>query len=534
MRRSPFAALALTAALTVTALPATALSASASSGNAGVAGHHRPPHGGGHHGGRPGTALDVAQLRRYAADTWKSLAAMADPATGLPADNISGDLTTPNHSTSPTNIATYLWSTVVARDLGLISAQDATDRVSKALTSVGKLARHDPSGQFYNWYDQTTLQPVPGKQFLSSVDNAWLAATLMMLRNAVPAASAKASALLAPMDFSWYFDPKGGANPGTGAMRGGFWATDPGGCSIKGNYPGKGADVYYTCHVYGAPGETRIATYVGIARGQIPATAYFGQLRTMGDDGCTTASQTQKPQGTTRTYLGVPVYEGTYGYRGARFVPTWGGSMFEELMPNILVPEQSWAPNSWGRNFPAYVNGQIQHGMAEAGYGYWGFSPSNDPYGGYRAYGVNMLGMGGYSSDEEGHKTDPGYAGCRDPQPEPAYGDGIVTPHASFLALPYAPEAAQANLANLKAHFDAYGPGGFYDSVGVRSGKVSKRYLALDQGMVMGQLGNVLAGHDLQRYFAPGEVTATLKPLLGLERWDVGPSGRTAAPSGGN
>ena len=42
-----------------------------------------------------------------------------------------------------------------------------------------------------------------------------------------------------------------------------------------------------------------------------------------------------------------------------------------------------------------------------------------------------------------------------------------MTPHASFLALPYAQGAALANLAKLRGNFDAYGPGGFYDSVNV-------------------------------------------------------------------
>ena len=74
-------------------------------------------------------------------------------------------------------------------------------------------------------------------------------------------------------------------------------------------------------------------------------------------------------------------------------VPTWGGSMFEALMVPLFVPEEKWGPRSWGRNHPLYVRGQIEHGMDEAGYGYWGFSPSNNPAGGYREYGVDMLGM---------------------------------------------------------------------------------------------------------------------------------------------
>ncbi|GGP64054.1 hypothetical protein GCM10010287_26090 [Streptomyces variabilis] len=31
-----------------------------------------------------------------------------------------------------------------------------------------------------------------------------------------------------------------------------------------------------------------------------------------------------------------------------------------------------------------YVRGQIDHGLNEAGYGYWGFSPADIPDGGYQ------------------------------------------------------------------------------------------------------------------------------------------------------
>ena len=473
-------------------------------------------------------------LRTYAADTWRSMAAMTDAGTGLPADKITGDLRTPAKVTSPTDIGAYLWSTISARDLGLISAREARGRVARTLGSIGRLQRHSPDGQFYNWYDPKSLRlvttwPEDGSKvlpFLSSVDNGWLATALMMVRTAVPQERAAASRLLSGMNFKSYYDPTVATN-GTGLLRGGFWPDDPAPtCSIKADYLGTGTPVYETCHTYGSPGETRIASYVGIALGQLPPQHYFGLLRTLGDTGCDYGWQEQKPQGTTRTYLGVPTYEGTYGYRGMRFVPIWGGSMFEELMPDLFAPERSWAPKSWGANHPIFVAAQIEHGLDEAKYGYWGFSPSSDPYGGYKAYGVDAIGMqsDGYASDEENTLVDYGYEGCRPAQPLPAsYGDGIVTPHASFLALPYAPRAALANLAKLRQNFDAYGPGGFYDAIAVRSGKVARTYLSLDQGMIMAALGNELGHGDMHRYFAAGEAQQRLAPVLRLEHWDLVP-----------
>ena len=49
--------------------------------------------------------------------------------------------------------------------------------------------------------------------------------------------------------------------------------------------------------------------------------------------------------------------------------------------------QAQWAPMSWGRNHPLYVRAQIDHGLQVAQYGYWGFSPSNKPEGGYQAFG---------------------------------------------------------------------------------------------------------------------------------------------------
>ena len=97
-----------------------------------------------------------------------------------------------------------------------------------------------------------------------------------------------------------------------------------------------------------------------------------------------------------------------------------------------------------------------------------------------------------------------------------------MTPHASFLALRYAPREAMTNLRNIAADFDAYGPGGFYDAVAVRSGQVSEHYLALDQGMIMAALGNELADDAMRRYVARGALEREVRPLMAVEQFNVG------------
>jgi hypothetical protein len=248
------------------------------------------------------------------------------------------------------------------------------------------------------------------------VDNGWLAAALMVVRNVEPSVRDKAQNLLHAMNFGFYYDPAArGANYPAGELRGGFYPDKPTGCSVPGNYVGPGPDVYYTCNHYDILNtEPRIATYIGIAMGQILAKGYFGTNRTFPDT-CDWAWLKQQPTGVQQNYLGVSVYEGTYQYRGDHFVPTWGGDMFEAMVPNLFVPEEQWGPNSWGLNHPAYVRGQIEHGMDEADYGYWGFSPASNPYGGYGAYGAPPLGMSpdGYPSDLQGSKVDYGFGSCR-------------------------------------------------------------------------------------------------------------------------
>src|SRR5262249_17853153 len=154
--------------------------------------------------------------------------------------------------------------------------------------------------------------------------------------------------------------------------------------------------------------------------------------------------QKQSPRGETREYSGVKVFEGSYDYRGVRIVPSWGGSMFEALMVPLFVPEDAWAPRSWGLNHPLYVRAQIAHGMEEARYGSWGFSPAACPQGGYHVYGVNALGT--YSEGYLSYEAGPSVNGPSASTATPRYAHGIATPYASFLALRYAPHEAVANL----------------------------------------------------------------------------------------
>src|SRR5919109_5584300 len=212
--------------------------------------------------------------------------------------------------------------------------------------------------------------------------------------------------------------------------------------------------------------------------------------------------------------------------------------MFEALVPPLFVPEDRWGPGSWRPNHPLTVAAQIHHGLVQAGYGYWGFSPANIPEGGYDAYGVDALGMdpNGYPSNEDRTLVDAGFPGCPDrpPQPEPppsAYTNGVVTPHAAFLALRWEPRRTLADLARLERDFDVYDKWGLRDSVNVDSGVASSFYLSLDQGMIMAAAGNALADDVLRRAFVTRQSEHVLRPVVGVE--EMGARPRPCTVTGG-
>jgi hypothetical protein len=481
-------------------------------------------------------AAQATRVHGWATDTWRSLVAMTHPKTGLPADNITESLAPGDRSgyTSPTNIAGYLWSAVVARELGIISKAECTKRLIQTLNTLLRMEHHKPSGMYYNWYDEATgdkltTWPTDGNRvypFCSSVDNGWLGAALKVVMTSDKGAAPLAKRLFSRMRWDMFYDKNAARKPGL--IYGGFYPGTPPNTNdfALGNTIGVGPDVWYTKnhHYDTTVSETRITSYLGIITGQIPPSQYFAMWRTFPGD-CGWNWQEMQPVGQNRTYLGVEVFEGAYTYRGMHIVPGWGGSMFEELMPDVFVPESSWAPRSWGLNHPLHVRAQREHGLVEADYGFWGFSPSSNPAGGYREYGVDVLGLkpDGYFSDQENTDVKLAYDGCRDAlNPTPTFGDGVVTPHASFLAMMHEPGQAFANLAKIEDELKAYGRGGFFDAVAVRSGTIARRYLSLDQAMIMGAIGNVMADNVIRRAFSTADVERVLRPVIGMEEFGAG------------
>jgi hypothetical protein len=448
---------------------------------------------------------------------------MTDATSGLPTDQLHADGAR-DVQTSTTNIGAYLWSAVAAERLGIISHAELVARLTTTVGTLEHMERHEPDGQFYNWYDHRTGAKMttdeagnPRAPILSSVDNAWLATALRIVGHAVPELAARATALYDAMDFGFYYVPEQNRI---------LFHFDPA--------AGTGPCCYDTL-----VSESRIADYIGIAKGELPRKEYYGRRRTFPAT-CDFAFET-RPAGFDRTYDGVDVFDGSYPSGATRLTPSWGGSMFEALMPALFVPEERWGGGSWRQNHPFTVDAQIDHGLNVAGYGAWGFSPADVPEGGYSTYGVDAIGMNpdGYPSNEDNTLVDRGFPGCpgRPATPDPpqsAYTNGVVTPHAAFLALRYRPREAVADLARLAEIPGMYGQWGFRDSVNISTRTPSQTYLSLDQGMVMAALGNALGDDVLRRAFATPDLERAVRPVVGVEEFDVSPRGCTITGTAGD
>lgn len=224
-------------------------------------------------------------------------------------------------------------------------------------------------------------------------------------------------------------------------MRGGFWkrrgATD----RCRGATPA--GSIHLTRSHYALlNSETRLVTYVALAAGQVGAQAYAA--------------------------LEAPIRR----YAGCELVASLGGSMFEALAVPVFVPEAAWAPELWGANHAGTVRARsgLRRRGGCAGVGAVAVRlPGGGSAGGYSEFGVPAIGLLGDSYLTTWR------------------GQVVVTPHAAALALPYDAPAAMTNLSRL-AELGCYGPGGFVDSIGVRTRRTAGRHLTLDQAFLMAGL----------------------------------------------
>ena len=471
------------------------------------------------------TAGQAAVLHQIAADTWRFYGADVDPVTHLPLDNL-GPGSVRGTYTSAANIGVYLWAVVAAHDLGLIDTARANQLASATLEEVTTLKRFD--GMLYQWYDtdngNVLLNPGQGDctettpsqdncWFVSAVDNGWYASGLIEVRQALPGVRGLADRLLAPMDFSIFYDNRAQTGCNVNASLPG---DPPTGQQYGGYYVDQGPAGYHNGALYSDP---RIDMYIGMGRHQMPGDVWWRTWRTWPPQQC--ASDPAFPYtgtGYWQTYTDPQsgkqfrVWEGHYTYPGTSltFVPTFAGGMFEGLMANLVVPETTWGPHSFGLDDLRWAQVQIKYATEALGYPVWGLSPSStaDDTGGYGGFGVEGLAFGANGP----------LAWCTTCATE-----DTVSPHASAIALPVVPEQAYANLVALRADYSGIytSDGGFYDAVNPTTGSIGHRRLVLDQSMIMAALDDALNGDALQRHFAADPESWAAHLYLSYERMSL-------------
>jgi len=423
-------------------------------------------------GDPPSAQLDDRELVAHIArDTWRGLDAMTDRTNGLPINNIrlaAGDgglQVQVGDYAGTTDIGLSLIATAAAYELELISEADAVARIDRILRTLAQLESYE--GFFYNFYDTTSMERT--SNFVSFVDSSWLTAGLIVVRSTFPSLRDTATRLIDQTDYRFFYD-------------------DDLQQMSHGYYVNSGTRSRYHYGVLYA--ESRLGSLIAIGKGDAPEEHWFAMTRTF-PAACEWQRQTPHDRH-AKEVRGYRIFGGWYEWNGLRYVPSWGGSMFEALMPRLLVDERRYAPLSLGRNGDVHAEVQRRYATESLGYPVWGLSPSSAVPSGYTEYGAEVLGSAGYK-------------------------EGVVTPHATALALMATPADAVANLRRLLERYQIYGEYGLYDAVDPQTGEVAHTYLTLDQAMSLIAMTNYLKDGCLQKLFAADPIVQQALPVLSGE-----------------
>ena len=284
---------------------------------------------------------DRALFERVAQDTWRGLDGLRDRPSGLPFDTVTLHVDGPpsvGDYTNVTNIGLYLMSVVAARDLGFISPKEAESRLLRVVKTLEQLETYQ--GFFYNYYDTTSLERT--SHFISFVDSSWLTAGLMVARMAAPDLYNRISRLLERENYGFFYDPI------AGQMTHGY------------HVQRHERSVHHYGLLYSEP---RLGSLIAIGQGDVPESHWFSLARTFPVDW---TWQSMTPLGRApRVIHGYEVDGGYYSWHGIRYLPSWGGSMFEAMMPGIVLDSQTYAPASLGPNAVAHVDIQRRYALEE-------------------------------------------------------------------------------------------------------------------------------------------------------------------------
>lgn len=394
-------------------------------------------------------ALSADQRRLLgdiAVETWRFFERYVPlDGTGLPPDNVQFDPPAGAAGrTSPTNIGMYLMSCVAAMELGMLSREDMLLRFSATLDSLEQLEKW--RGQLYNWYDIDSLAPLRPR-YVSAVDSGNLAGALLLCARATEGnLAARMETLVREMRLDALYDGE----------RKLFYI----GYDVE---AGEMSHAQYDLYA----SESRILSYTAMMLGQAPVEHW--------------------------QRLGRPLVRLGKG----RGLLSWSGTMFEYLMPELLLPSH---PHSLaGVSSRSVLAAQMAlgrrmnrpWGVSESGYYAFDLHMNYQ----YRAFGLQEMALDG------------------------SVGQAVAAPYAAALALCIQPEAAAGNLRRMR-EAGWSGVYGMYEAADYRTEehagepRLVKSAMAHHQGMILCAIANALRENVLAAYFMKNPEARALELLL--------------------
>ncbi|MDO9315112.1 MAG: glucoamylase family protein [Burkholderiaceae bacterium] len=433
------------------------------------------------------SAADQDYFESVARDTWRLFerCVVADE-NHLPPDNLQTlpyDMVA--HRTSPTNIGLYLLSTACARQFGWIELPELITRMEATLATLSKLQRH--RGHFMNWYDTQTLAPLL-PMYVSTVDSGNLSGHLLAVAQAC---KELASGSLSPWERAGVRAPQGttgGTPPLTPTLspegRGSQAETNERLRALADHCEALAwqADFSFLYH------RKRHLFHIGYRVAEQQLDAGFYDLLAS-ESRLTSLLAIAKGDAPVRHWASLGrMFYAVGGDAGLR---SWSGSMFEYLMPTLVLDEPHGSVLRGACH--AALHEQIAFARTQSAPGRevpWGISES--AYAGrdhtlayqYAPQGVPRLAL---------RRTPPA--------------ELVIAPYATALSAQIAPHLARLNFAALEALAprEQYG---FIEALDFTSARQSgeqsftpvSTFMAHHQGMTIVALANVLLDGVAQRW----------------------------------
>lgn len=402
------------------------------------------------------TASDAERLHSYTAAMWRFYEEFATAAENyLPPDNFQeAPVSVVAHRTSPTNIGLMLLSVLAARDMNLIDTDTLFSKVEHTISTVEKLEKW--KGHLLNWYDTQSLKPL-NPRYVSTVDSGNFICCLVALREglydyqneygALGDLEKRIKKLIDDTDLGELYNDK----------RRLFHL----GYDLERN---ELSPIYYDLLM----SEARMTSFYAVGK-RIAPKRHWGTL------------------GRTLTRQN--------GYTGP---VSWTGTMFEYLMPHLLLPVYEDSMAAEALRFVIYCQ---KRRVKDRGVP-WGISES-----GFYSFDANL----NYQYEANGVQKLALKRGMNDSL--------VISPYSTFLALPFDRSSGMKNLRRLDK-LGMYGHCGFFEAADFtysRTGgemAIVKSFMAHHIGMSIVAADNALNDGIMQDRFMRNHEMRAAKDLL--------------------